>query len=81
MKTTVRTKKDSQFKPATRKTAMGLRFCGYDNRGFFAMRSKSGMLENEEPLVVCEPWHKKANGEIIRVCYLGDNSEKWIESK
>jgi len=80
MKTEVRTKKDSQFKPVTRKTVMGLRFCGYDNRGFFAMRSKSGTLENEEPLVVCEPW-QKSNGKTTRVCYLGDDSVKWLESK
>ena len=60
---------------------MGLRYCGYDNRGWFAMRSKPGTLENEEPLVVREPWQTKADGTKVRLCYLGDESEKWTERK
>lgn len=79
MKTEVTTAKDSKFKAASRKTTMGLRFCGWDNRGCFSMRSTPGTLKNEEAMIVREPWIQKANGSKVRICYKGDNSERWIE--
>ena len=76
MTTTVRTIKNSQHGTRTRTTTKPLAFCGLDNRGAFAMRSKPGTLTKEEPLIIQQ---KLTGGRTL--CKYGDGSETWIERK
>jgi hypothetical protein len=71
------TKRDSRYGHKARNSSNpNLRYCGLDRAGFFSMQRDTRNLTNWEPMV-CKM--ELVNGK--RVCFLGDDSEKWIESK
>ena len=74
-KYTYGTRKGSPLGNHTRNsTNPNLRWVGLDSAGFISMQRDASKLRNAEPLVCKSP---AFNGK--RLCFLGDDSERWIE--
>ena len=70
------TRRNSALGTHTRySTNPNLRWVGYDSAGRISMQRDASKLKSAEPLVCKSP---VVNGK--RLCFLGDDSEKWIET-